>query len=173
MALGELTAGPFAGEWQITVYQGARLVHLEAVVSTREERRAFLYDTGLASESPVVNRLVWFDTEGKTREAEPDPTSEDRHLAVRHRTIVAQTTGGAVAGFPPPHQYFFPRDLTDNQRTVWYGRNYRGLDARYGFGIRQTDRGGGSYVPWFNAPPGTEQHLGIFFLLSAGLRRKP
>ena len=67
VALGGLTAGPFTGEWQITVYPGARLVHLEAVVSTKEERRAFLYDAGLASESPPANRLVWIDTEGKTR----------------------------------------------------------------------------------------------------------
>ena len=128
MALGGLTVGPFTGEWQITVYPGARLVHLEAVVSTRQQDRAFLYDMGLASESPAANRLVWVDTEGKTREAVTDPASEDRHLAVRHRMIVAETPGGAVACFPPPHQYFFPRDLTDNQQTVWYGRNHRGLD---------------------------------------------
>ncbi len=168
VALGGLSAGPFTGEWQITVYPGARLVHLEAVVSTRQEGRAFFYDAGLASESPAANRLVWLDTEGKTREAAPDPATEDRHLAVRHRTIAAETAGGAVACFPPPHQYFFPRDLTDNQQTAWYGRNHRGLDARYGFGIRQTERGGGSYVPWFNAPPGTTQRLGVFFLLTRG-----
>ena len=29
-------------------------------------------------------------------------------------------------------------------------------------------RGGGSFVPWFNAPPGTEQRLGVFYLLSSG-----
>jgi len=130
VALAGLTAGPFRDEWQITVYPGARLVHLEAVVSTRQERRAFLYDTGLASESSAANRLAWIDTEGKTREAEPGSTTEDRHLAVRHRTIVAATPGGAVACFPPPHQYFFPRDLTDNQQTVWYGRNHRGPSLR-------------------------------------------
>lgn len=108
VALGELTAGPFTGEWQIAVYPGARLVHLEAVVSTKQERRAFLYDTGLASESPAANRLVWTDTEGKTREAEPDSTTENRHLAVRHRTIVAETPGGAVACFPPRTSTSFP-----------------------------------------------------------------
>ena len=47
VALDGLTIGPFAGQWQITVYPGGRLVHLEAVVSTREENRAFLYDAGL------------------------------------------------------------------------------------------------------------------------------
>ena len=60
-------------------------------------------------------------------------------MAVRHRAIVAETTGGSVACFPPPHQFFFPRDLTDNLKTVWYGRDHRGLDARFGFGIRQAE----------------------------------
>ena len=65
-----------------------------------------------------------------------------------------------MACFPPPHQFFFPRDLTDNLRHVWFGRGHRGLDDRFGFGIRQTETGGGPFVPWFNAPPGTDQRLG-------------
>ena len=65
VALGGLTVGPFTGEWQITVYPGARLVHLEAVVSTQQEGRAFFYDAGLASESPAANRLVWLRHRGQ------------------------------------------------------------------------------------------------------------
>jgi hypothetical protein len=57
-------------------------------------------------------------------------------------------------------------------KTVWYGRNHRGLDDRFGFGIRQAEKGGGSFVPWFNAPPGTEQRLGVFYLLSSGNAQK-
>jgi hypothetical protein len=53
VAVGDLTIGPFAGEWQLTFYRGARLVHVEAVVKTEADRRAFLYDSGLASESPA------------------------------------------------------------------------------------------------------------------------
>jgi hypothetical protein len=168
LALGDLTAGPFAGEWQITVYAGARLIQLEAVVSTSEDRRAFLYDIALQSDTPAPKRLAWIDTEGIFRQVAADPSAGDHPIMVRNRAIVAEAPGGALACFPPPHQYFFPRDLTDNQSTVWYGRNHRGLDARFGFGIRQTERGGGAYVPWFNAPPGTKQRLGVFFLLSGG-----
>ena len=40
--------------------------------------------------------------------------------------------------------------------------------ASSAFGIRQAEHGGGSFVPWFNAPPGTDQHLGVFYLLSEG-----
>jgi hypothetical protein len=168
VALGDLTAGPFTGEWRITVYPGARLIELEAVVTTPEGHVAFFYDAGLASESPSVNRLVWIDTEGHPRQVEADADTVDHPLAVRHRVLVGETAAGALACFPPPHQFFFPRDLTDNQQTVWYGRNHRGLDPRFGFGVRQTEKGGGGFVPWFNAPPGTEQHLGVFFLLMRG-----
>jgi hypothetical protein len=168
VSLGELSAGPFKGEWQITVYPGARLVQLEAVVTTREEHLAFFYDAGLASNSPPASRLVWIDTEGQPRQADAESSTLDHPLAVRHRILAAETAGGSLACFPPPHQFFYPRDLTDNQQTVWYGRNHRALDSRFGLGIRQTERGGGGFVPWFNAPPGTEQRLGMFILLSRG-----
>ena len=82
---------------------------------------------------------------------------------------MAESPGGSLAAFPPPHRYFFARDLTDNLGYVWHGSGHRGLEPRAGFGrIRQSETGGGSYAPWFNAPPGTEQHLQVFFLISDG-----
>jgi hypothetical protein len=86
---------------------------------------------------------------------------------VRHRTIIAESDGGSVACFPPPHQFYFPRDLTDNLKFVWAGKGH-GQSDPFGFGVRQWPDGGGAYVPWFNAPPGTKQRLGVFFLLSRG-----
>jgi hypothetical protein len=168
VSIGDVTIGPFAGELRFTVYRGARLVHVETVIGTDLDRRAILYDTGLALVSPSQIRFAWMDTEGKLQSEEPAPDTQDRHLAVRHRALIAQTPHGSVACFPPPHQFFSPRDLTENLRTVWFGRNHRGRDDRFGFGVRQSERGGGSFVPWFNAPPGTEQHLGVFYLLSSG-----
>jgi hypothetical protein len=172
VTLGDLTAGPFAGQWQITVYPGARLVQLEAVVTTREDHVAFTYDAGLLGNSVPASRFIWTDTAGQWQQADADPSAADRAVMVRHRAIVAETAGGSLSCFPPPHQFFFPRDLTDNQQTVWYGRNHRGLDPRFGFGIRQTEKGGGTFVPWFNAPPGTEQRLGVFLLLTRGPARE-
>ena len=168
ISMGEVTVGPFTGELRLTLYRGASLVHLETVVHTQEDRRAILYDTGLALPSSRQTRFAWVDTEGKLERQDASPDAIDRHLAVRHRTLIAETAAGSVACFPPPHQFYFPRDLTDNLKTVWYGREHRGLDARFGFGIRQAERGGGSFVPWFNAPPGTDQRLGVFYLLSDG-----
>jgi hypothetical protein len=168
VSIGDLTIGPFTGELRITLYPGANLVHVETVVHTQEDRRAILYDTGLALPAAAKTRFAWVDTEGILRREEISPESSDRSLAVRHRALIAETDSGSVACFPPPHQFFSPRDLTDNLRTVWFGREHRGLDPRFGFGIRQSERGGGSWVPWFNAPPGTDQRLGVFYLLSTG-----
>jgi hypothetical protein len=167
VTLPGLIVGPFRGSWRIHLYPGSRLVHVEAVVSTNEEGRAFLYDAGLARPTPPEGAAAWIDTEGALRR-EPIAAKPDRAVAVRGRTIVIEGENGSVACFPPPHQFFFPRDLTDNQSTVWFGEGHRGLDPRFGFGVRQTERGGGSFVPWFNAPPGTEQKLGTFYLLSTG-----
>ena len=168
ISIGDIMIGPFVGELRLTLYRGAGLVHMETVVHTKEDRRAILYDTGLALASASKTRFAWVDTEGKLNRQEASRDAIDQHLAVRHRTLIAETAAGSVACFPPPHQFFFPRDLTDNLKTVWYGRAHRGLDARFGFGIRQAERGGGSFVPWFNAPPGTDQRLGVFYLLSEG-----
>jgi hypothetical protein len=159
----------FAGELRLTVYAGARLLHVEPVVHTTEDRRAILYDSGLMLPEGRTVRFAWIDTEGKLQRAAPAPNASDCRLAVRHRALCAETDTGSLVCFPPPHQYFFPRDLTENLRTVWYGRAHSpAFDSRFGFGIRQAPRGGGSFVPWFNAPPATDQHLGVFYLLSSG-----
>jgi hypothetical protein len=172
VSIGDVSAGRFIGELRLTVYRGARLVHVETVIHTNEDTRAILYDAGLAGIGPEKLRFRWVDTEGKRESVQPADQTKDRHLAVRYRTLIAESDAGSIACFPPPHQYFFPRDLTDNLKTVWFGRDHRGLDDRFGFGIRQAEKGGGSFVPWFNAPPGTDQRLGVFYLLSSGNAEK-
>ena len=99
VALGDLTAGPFSGDWQITVFAGARLIQLEAVVTTREEHRAFLYDMGLLSDRPPMKRVAWVDTEGTFTRPTPTPTTVDQPLKVRHRAIVAETTADLWPAF--------------------------------------------------------------------------
>lgn len=170
VAIGDLTIGPFTGELQLTVYADSRLIHLETVIQTLEDRRAILYDTGLALQDASGLRLRWLDVEGKEQRVKAAPTARDQALRVAHRFLIAESETGAVACFPPPHQFFSPRDLTDNLSTVWYGEGHRGLDDRFGFGIRQSETGGGGFVPWFNARPGIEQRLGVFYLLTADPR---
>ncbi|HLJ94772.1 MAG TPA: hypothetical protein VKU02_16410, partial [Gemmataceae bacterium] len=168
VAVGDLTIGPFKGEVVFTLYCDSPLVHVEAVVHTEEERRAILYDTGLAGKSPGWQHVAWRDTDGQIQRSDPDPEITDRPLAVRHRTLVAECAGGAVACFPPPHQYQFPRDWTDNLKFVWLGRNHQHFTHPWGFGIRQVADGGRPFEPWFNAPPRTQQRLGVFYLVCRG-----
>jgi hypothetical protein len=73
---------------------------------------------------------------------------------------------GSVAVFPAPHQYFYPLDEAFNLNFTWYGANYRNMVEPFGIGIRQDLYGDRRYVPWFNAPPGTNQRLNFFCLLS-------
>ena len=93
-------------------------------------------------------------------------------LRVRHRTLIAECPAGSVACFPPPHQFFFPRDLTDNLRTVWYGKDHRGLELALRLRHPPGRARRGLVRPrLFNAPPGTDQRLGVFYLLSTARRR--
>ena len=164
--LAKVNAGPFTGEIHINVYVGSRLLHLENVLSTDEEDRAYLYDTGLATHVPSWNKLSWMGTDGRFVEQVVDPSVRDEPIPVRHRAIIASSSEGSLACLPPPHRFFSPRDYTDNLQNTWRGRGHRELDERFGFGIRQEETGGGRWVPWFNAPPGTNQRMDVFYLLS-------
>jgi hypothetical protein len=168
VALDELTAGPFKGELVFTLYPGSRLLHVEAVVATKEDHRAILYDAGLAGKAAGWQRLAWMDTEGHFQRAEIDAEAGDQPLAVRYRTLIAESAHGSLACFPPPHQFQFPRDWTDNLKFTWRGCNHDGFSHPFGFGIRQVPDGGRPFEPWFNAPPDTWQRLGVFYLLSHG-----
>ncbi len=165
--LDGLVLGPFAGGLDVTVYAGARLVHVEAVVATIEENCAYFYDSGLVGDAPGWRFVSWIDAERRQNwQQAVTRLLEDRPIAVGYRSIFCATTdGGTLAVFPPPHQYFFPRDFTDNLQTAWVGRLHPALEPRFGIGIRQVENGGGNFSPWVNAPPGTEQRLGVFYCL--------
>jgi hypothetical protein len=168
IAVGNLTLGPFSGEFVFTFYAGCRLIHVEAVVSTPEDRRAIIYDAGLVGENAGWRQVAWVDTEGTVQRFDVDPQANDRAIAARHRAIIASNEVGSVATFPPPHQFQFPRDLTTNLNFVWSGRGHQGTGLPFGIGVRQSPDGGGNWVPWFNAPPDTKQRLGVFYLLTRG-----
>jgi hypothetical protein len=167
VSIGEIQAGSFLGELNFTVFPNSPLVLLEAVMSTTEDARAFVFDLGLAGEGSGWQGFAWTDTDGKRRRAAADPSAADEALAVRHRMLACEGAGGSLAIFPPPHQFFFPVDITTNNRFLWRGRGHQG-EKRFGLGIRQDATGGGNFVPWFNAPPGTKQRLGLFLLLDTG-----
>ncbi len=166
-----LTMGPFAGSIRYTFFPGSRLIEQSAVVSTNEADTAYLYEVGLSMaaatglgggvEPDPKAGLTYYDLQGKLQEIMPSYISMIP-LAVRHRTIATRAGGeGSVAVFPAPHRYFVPRDYTDNMGYVWHHSTVRSV----AIGIRQPESDGG-YYPWSNAPPGTEQRLSMFLLVS-------
>ena len=166
--IGDLTCGPFRGDMRFTFFRGSPIVQATALVSTEENGRAILYDAGLVADKPSWKDVAWIDNhDDHFRRSRPRVDGAAAE-SVRHRTIVAEADAGAVAVFPPPHQYLYPLDFADNFQFVWHGTNWRGLVKRTGFGVRQTLEGDKRYVPWVNAPPKTQQKLGVFYLLSRG-----
>lgn len=182
VSLDGLRAGAFHGELVVTLYPGAPLVHIDAVVRTDEDTRAIIYDAGLVSASPegvedaggstpLPLELAW-RTPGfapqPIERAKVDAETPSQIIRLAHRTIAVERDGGTVACFPPPHQFQFPRDWTNNFGNGWYGRDHLVEGTPLGFGIHQDPSGGGAFVPWFNAPPGVDHHLGFFLAVSAG-----
>lgn len=166
--LDGLSAGPFRGDMRFTVYAGCRLVHVEAVMRTKLETCAYLYDAGLVAATPSWKRTAWLGTDDRFHDVDAANPGPAAPLRVRHRAIVAQADTGSVAVFPAPHRFIYPLDSADNYGLVWQGRGYRNKEDRVGLGVRQPPEGDKRWVPWVNAPPGTSQHLGVFYLLHPG-----
>ncbi len=171
LAFDGLRMGVFEGAVVYTIFPGSRLIQQEAVAATSAADVAYYYDGGWemaaeADRAPGGNmrtRVSWYDTAGDLRHDVAtgfDP--ERKPVRVRYRTLAAATADGSVAVFPPPHQYFFPRDFTSNLGHVWH-RSWRG---RVSLGIRQIRDTNWRFYPWMNAPPGETQRMSVFFLLS-------
>jgi hypothetical protein len=167
-------AGPFAGEFRFTLYPGSALVQAEAVMQTDRPATAFLFDSGLVARDGTspFKRIVYTNPDRHAVEVLPTEMQRDAiRVPVRNRIIGAEGADGGYAFIvPTPHQYFYPLDFCDNFQTAWVGRNYREHLGGTGFGVCQSLDGDRRYVPWVNAPQGTRQEMGVFYLLSAGDR---
>jgi hypothetical protein len=165
-----LQLGPFAGAVTYRFFPGTRLIQQSALVTTYEPDTAFFYDAGIqyAAESDrrpgnnMATSVSYYDTEGKLTTIAAQGPERVPHK-VRYRAVAAETAGGAVVAFPPPHQYFFARDYTTNMGYLW-SRVWRG---QVGLGIRQLPDDHSPYYPWMNAPPGTLQRLSLFLQIAA------
>ena len=162
--------GIFEGRLRYVFYPGSRLIEQQAAMTTEEPDVAYFYDAGLrirsrADETAGGNmnaHVSYFDTDGKFQTITPAYGPERRPLEVRYRTVAARLGAGSVAVFPAPHQYLFARDYTTNMGYVWYTA-WRGFVS---LGIRQLPDDNAPYYPWMNAPPGTEQEMRMFLVVS-------
>jgi hypothetical protein len=158
--------GLFHGSMGFTFFPGSRLIQVFALVSTQEQDVAYYYNAGMTLREParagdvMDTQVSYYDISGAFQTIRS--TGPERiPLKVRYRALTIRTPGGAVTAFPPPHQYFMPRDFTTNLGFTWHFA-WRGIA---GIGIRQYPDDNSFFYPWMNAPPGTEQRLSAFFLL--------
>jgi hypothetical protein len=167
-----LRMGSFDGGLAYTFYPGSRLIQQDAVLTTYDADVAYYYDAGLemaaaADRQPGNNmrtEVAYYDTGGVVRHTTLNGLQPERTpVQARYRTLALKTDGGSVAVLPAPHQYFFPRDFTSNLGFVWH-RAWRG---RVSVGIRQLRDENWQFYPWVNAPPGRQQRMSVFFLLSS------
>ncbi len=172
VSLSDVKTPTFTGNLEITVYNGSPLFNVAAVMATEIDSTAILYDAGLVTTQPVWSSIAWSDTDNQMQSVPVDLKQPNKAQAVKYRTIIGQNSGGSLAVFPAPHQYFYPLDEAYNLDFTWYGTNYRSLVPAYGIGIRQDLMGDKRWVPWVNAPPKTQQRLNFFCLLHTGTPAK-
>jgi hypothetical protein len=172
VAFDGLALGSFAGELHLTVYQGTNLVRAEAVASTELPSVAYKYDVGLTGLPRTdASGVYWRDVAhmmqsyGLRGPANGDPVA----LRAANRMVVAELEGASIAVFPPPHTFFWAREVEINVGNNWYRSDG---DAGFSIGIRQGEQEVVEryLANWslYSAPPGTEQHMAAYFYPTLG-----
>src|SRR3989441_1085948 len=168
-----LSMGIFSGKLQFTVYPGANLLRQVAIAKTEEPSVAYKYEGGLRGFSTAsFPRAFWHDVKSEPQRTEVARAEPGKQviLRARNRLAIAEGADGAIAVFPPPHQFFFARELEVNLGYVWYRKD---SDETFAIGVRHADREEGYNPAWingvfalYNAPPGTWERMAVYFYLS-------
>ena len=183
-----LTLGLFAGDLQFTVYKGSNLLRQEAIASTQADSVAYIYKAGLKGFKIADDtKLIWRDTSQVWQENDfgGEPNQQPVNLRARNRLEILETGTGSLAILPPPHKFFFARENEVNLGYVFYRKDN---DTSVTLGVMQPEHGEG-YAPWgitdevwkrrsgvareqtenyalYNAPPGTQQRMAVYYYLS-------
>ena len=171
--------GVFAGRLQYTVYKGTNLIKQEVVAKTDVDSVAYKYEAGLKG-LPIqpASRVAWRDVANTWQDYRFGGGANTAPVPLRasNRLVVAEGPGGSIAAFPPPHNFFWSREVAYNLGYVWYRKD---SDSAYSFGVRQPDaeahpeemgRGEEDTRQNFalrSARPGTWQHMPIYLYVSA------
>ncbi len=172
LRLSDVTLGSFRGELVLTVYAGTNLLRTEVEAATQLPSVAYKYDvglTGLALEDD--SRVYWRDTSGQMQSyGLAGPVNEELvPLLAANRLVVAGTGETAIAAFPPPHTFFWAREVEINVGNNWYRKD---SDRQFSFGIRQGEQEVVEryLANWslYSAPPGSRQQMVGYFLPALG-----
>src|SRR4030095_12300475 len=164
--------GIFDGNLRFTVYRGTNLIQMDAVARTNEPWVAYKYDAGLKGFSTAtLPRETWRDTGGHPQQYQFGGPKANSLAGVRaaNRLLVAEGTRGSVATFPPPHTFFFTREVDVNLGYVFYRNDGSGT---YSIGVTMPEAESDTFPNYaqnyalYNAPPGTWQKMSMFFYAS-------
>ena len=171
------TMGIFSGSLQFAIYRGTNLIREELVAKTEEPSVAYIYAGGLKGFSTdTLSQVTWQDVGGnlQTYDFSGEVNQDVVPLRAKHRLAIATGSRGSIAVFPPPHQFFFARELEINLGYDWYRKDSA---STFSLGVRQNPTEEGYNPVWikqvyalYNAPPGTWQHMAVYFYVSAGDR---
>ena len=155
---------PLRGELPM-LYPG-RLRHVETVVATSEDRRAILYDT--ASRRGRSAGGEWPGWTRRQLRRGQDLQASDRHLAVRHRTLIAEAAGGSLVCFPAAPPILLSHGLDRQPGYTLGGARPHGPAGPLRHRHPAAPDGAEQLRSLFNASPGSSG-LGVLYLLSAGI----
>ncbi|MBI4521437.1 MAG: hypothetical protein HY701_11410 [Gemmatimonadetes bacterium] len=167
-----LTLGVFSGRLQFTVYRGTNLVRMEAVATTDQPSVAYKYDAGLRGLTIREGaRMVWRDLANQWQGYSLGGAANENPVALKvsNRIVMAQSGAGAIAAFPPPHTFFWAREVETNLGYGWYRKDGA---SSFAFGIRQAEsEEEPRYVAntaLYSAPPGSLQRMPVYLYATAG-----
>jgi hypothetical protein len=167
------------GTLQYTVFKGTNLVEQRLVAKTDAPSVAYKYDAGLKGLAiQPASRIVWRDTAGAWQDYQfgSAVNSGPATLRAANRLVIAESAAGSVVAFPPPHTFFWSREVSFNLGYNWYRKD---TPASYSFGVRQPefefhpeDMGRGEEDTRQNfalrsARPGTWQQMPVYLYVSA------
>ncbi len=121
-----LSMGIFAGQLRFTVYKGANLLRQEAIAKTDEPSVAYKYNAGLKGFGiDNVKAIHWQDVARSWQAYEFGGAVNNDPVALRARNRIAIVAGreGSLAIFPPPHKFFWAREIEMNLGYVWYRKD--------------------------------------------------
>ena len=158
--------GVFSGVLQYSIFKGSNLIQQEILATTREPWVAYKYDAGLKGLSAGGGRVAWRDAAGAWQEsrAAGPAAAADVVLKTSGRMVIAERArAGSIAVFPPPHTFFWAREVAINLGYNWYRKD---SDTTFAIGIRQAEREdeseGQANFALYSARPGTTQRMTMF-----------
>jgi hypothetical protein len=164
--------GVFAGRLEYSVFKGSDLIQQEILASTNEPWVAYKYHAGVRGLSTASGaRVVWRDTANNWQDYRFGGAKNDDEVPLKTtgRLVIAERgAAGSIAVFPPPHTFFWAREVAINLGYNWYRKD---SDTSFSLGIRQAEHedeseGQGNFS-LYSARPGSLQHMTVFLYPSS------